>query len=315
MPVVLNQTKSDYPFGMVMPGRNWTAASAEGYRFGFNGQEYDSDIIEGPYLYSAKSWEYDSRTGRRWNLEPLAKDFPCLSPYVTYMNSPIITYDWDGREVKPANQTTQVEVTNALISIFGNNLNAFFTYSAPSPANPGAGSTYNGQSFGVWTTNLTMKQFKRNLRANNIGLFQRDEAKAWFRVISSPDIIEIGTFNVNSSQQGDNLNIASGGNTTNIAYVTQNQQVGNLINNIALIDQTISPTQPINQPQMAVADAQKTQLLDNSIGSDSRTFPEPGYNPPNQRFRGFVAVRVNDANTNNTRQLNRAIKKVDQQVR
>jgi len=31
-------TLAQSPFGMVMPGRNWIAASAEGYRFGFNGR-------------------------------------------------------------------------------------------------------------------------------------------------------------------------------------------------------------------------------------------------------------------------------------
>jgi len=33
-----------YPFGMVMPNRSWTAASAEGYRFGFNRKEEDGEI-------------------------------------------------------------------------------------------------------------------------------------------------------------------------------------------------------------------------------------------------------------------------------
>ena len=49
---------------MVMPDRN---INTEGYRYGMNGQEKTDEIHNGHY--TAEFWEYDSRLGRRWNLQ------------------------------------------------------------------------------------------------------------------------------------------------------------------------------------------------------------------------------------------------------
>jgi hypothetical protein len=57
-----------YPFGMEMPGRSYTASTA--YRYGFNGQEKSIEINSDGNSYTAQFWEYDSRSGRRWNLDP-----------------------------------------------------------------------------------------------------------------------------------------------------------------------------------------------------------------------------------------------------
>ena len=56
-----------------------------GYRYGFNGQEKSNDVTEGNC--TALYWEYDSRTGRRWNLDP--KPNKSVSPYATFYNNPI----------------------------------------------------------------------------------------------------------------------------------------------------------------------------------------------------------------------------------
>lgn len=75
-----------YPFGMTEPGRSWNEGK---YRYGFNGQE-KSDEVTGSN-YTAKYWEYDSRIGRRWNLDPmyLAGD----SRYSVNGNSPFYYAD------------------------------------------------------------------------------------------------------------------------------------------------------------------------------------------------------------------------------
>jgi RHS repeat-associated protein len=63
-----------------------------GYTYGFNGQEKDDEIANG--IYTAPYWEYDSRLGRRWNLDPVVK--ASLSGYLCFSNNPIIYIDPDG---------------------------------------------------------------------------------------------------------------------------------------------------------------------------------------------------------------------------
>jgi RHS repeat-associated protein len=83
------QSAQDYfPFGMAMPGRS----TASTYKYGFNGQEKDTEIGEG--IYTAEFWQYDARLGRRMNLDPVT--FPWESPYATFHNNPIYFADPKG---------------------------------------------------------------------------------------------------------------------------------------------------------------------------------------------------------------------------
>ena len=41
------------------------------YRFSFNGQEKDDEISGTGNTMTAQFWEYDTRLGRRWNLDPV----------------------------------------------------------------------------------------------------------------------------------------------------------------------------------------------------------------------------------------------------
>src|SRR5690554_5727049 len=77
-----------YPFGSPMPSRTFTG---NGYRFGFNGQEKENEIYGEGNTYSAEYWMYDSRLGRRWNLDP--KYLASESRYVVFSNNPIIYTD------------------------------------------------------------------------------------------------------------------------------------------------------------------------------------------------------------------------------
>jgi len=86
-----------YPFGMEMPGRKYSNGS--GYRYGFNGQEKDKELNEN--FTTATYWEYDARIGRRWNRDPVAKEYE--SPYATFSNNPIFFSDPNGDDPdKPA---------------------------------------------------------------------------------------------------------------------------------------------------------------------------------------------------------------------
>ena len=57
------------------------------YGYGFNGQEKDDEISGNGNSYTATFWQYDSRLGRRWNLDP--KPNPSISQYATFANNPI----------------------------------------------------------------------------------------------------------------------------------------------------------------------------------------------------------------------------------
>lgn len=79
---------SDYSaFGVQLAGR-----SGGTYRYAFNGQEKDNEIIEG--LYTAEFWQYDSRLGRRWNVDP--KPITSISGYACFMNNPLRFIDSKG---------------------------------------------------------------------------------------------------------------------------------------------------------------------------------------------------------------------------
>ena len=77
-----------YAFGMLEEGMS---GSSGGYRYGFQGQEMDNEISGVGNLYTAEYWEYDSRLGRRWNMDP--KTSPEGSSYRTFSDNPIIYID------------------------------------------------------------------------------------------------------------------------------------------------------------------------------------------------------------------------------
>jgi RHS repeat-associated protein len=91
-----------YPFGMQMPGREF---SQEEYRYGFNGMEKDDELAGEGNSYTAQFWQYDSRLGRRWNTDPVVKDWE--SPYATFRGNPIWYVDPDGDD--PSTQVDENE--------------------------------------------------------------------------------------------------------------------------------------------------------------------------------------------------------------
>ena len=79
-------------FGMVMPTRSFEAGS--GYRYGFNGQEKLTEIYGTGNMNIAEYWHYDTRIGKRWNLDP--KGIVSNSPYTCFANNPLIYTDMNG---------------------------------------------------------------------------------------------------------------------------------------------------------------------------------------------------------------------------
>ena len=79
-------------FGMPIPDRIWGAPDK--YRFGFNGMEMDNEVDGLGNFNTAEFWEYDTRLGRRWNLDPI--NTPWESLYLSFSNNPIFYIDPKG---------------------------------------------------------------------------------------------------------------------------------------------------------------------------------------------------------------------------
>jgi hypothetical protein len=87
-----------YPFGMQMQGREF--AGGMGYRWGFGSQECDNEVSGGGNSYTAEFWQYDSRLGRRWNVDPVLE--PSTSDFSCFHNNPVFLIDPNGLEpIKP----------------------------------------------------------------------------------------------------------------------------------------------------------------------------------------------------------------------
>jgi hypothetical protein len=82
-----------YPFGMQMPRRGLSSSK---YRYGFNGQERSDEIAGEGNHNTAEFWEYDTRIGRRWNLDSVIKLW--LSGYTVLSNNPIVQVDPNGAD-------------------------------------------------------------------------------------------------------------------------------------------------------------------------------------------------------------------------
>ncbi len=67
---------------------------AENYRYGFNAQEKVDEISGSGNHNTAEFWEYDTRLGRRWNLDP--KPVEWESGYAVNRNNPIWYDDPEG---------------------------------------------------------------------------------------------------------------------------------------------------------------------------------------------------------------------------
>ncbi|MEO7312767.1 MAG: RHS repeat-associated core domain-containing protein [Chitinophagaceae bacterium] len=86
--------KHYHPYGMVLPGRKYSAGSQ--YRYGFNGKEDDKDISEGGQDYGMRI--NDTRLGRFLSVDPVWSGYPMLTPYQFASDNPIFNIDIDGLE-------------------------------------------------------------------------------------------------------------------------------------------------------------------------------------------------------------------------
>lgn len=79
---------------MLLVDRTWQSTTT--YKYGFNNQEQDDEIYGNGNLNIAEFWEYDTRIGKRWNVDPVVKFHE--SPYACFANNPIWFVDFNGAD-------------------------------------------------------------------------------------------------------------------------------------------------------------------------------------------------------------------------
>ncbi|MBR3467951.1 MAG: hypothetical protein IKH15_12140 [Bacteroidales bacterium] len=84
-----------YPFGFPMPRPGFTTG---GYRYFFNGQEADNEVFGEGALHAFEYRMHDTRIGRFWSVDPLAGDYPMLTPFQFASCSPVLLVDVEGLE-------------------------------------------------------------------------------------------------------------------------------------------------------------------------------------------------------------------------
>jgi RHS repeat-associated protein len=81
-----------YAFGMSMKERSW---QSDGYRYGFNGKEKDTDIGEEISDFDARL--LNKKIGRWFARDPMEGKYPAFSTYGFAGNSPIFLTDPNGK--------------------------------------------------------------------------------------------------------------------------------------------------------------------------------------------------------------------------
>jgi hypothetical protein len=81
------------------------------YGFAFNGQEKDQEIYNNQSTTTATFWEYDGRIGRRWNVDPVVKEWE--SSYTCLNSNPIFNIDPNGD-----NTSTHIDKKGNVLAVY-----------------------------------------------------------------------------------------------------------------------------------------------------------------------------------------------------
>jgi RHS repeat-associated protein len=94
---------------MLVPNRH---KATDGYRYGFNGKENDNEVMGEGNFQDYGMRMYNPRISRFFNVDPLTKQYPELTPYQFASNTPIQAIDMDGLEAWVAIWATQSKDTD-----------------------------------------------------------------------------------------------------------------------------------------------------------------------------------------------------------
>ena len=90
---------------------------AEGYRYGFQGQEADDEVFGADNAIAFTYRMYDARIGRFLSIDPLARKYPWNSPYAFSENKVIRFIELEGLETAdPYGQEVEVDPGNTGVS-------------------------------------------------------------------------------------------------------------------------------------------------------------------------------------------------------
>ena len=90
------QNVTDYsPFGVALDGRTM---QGDGYRYGYQGSEYDNEIKGEGHSYTTEYRQLDTRLGRWLSIDPKMSAWE--SPYVSMGNNPLLFNDELGDTIK-----------------------------------------------------------------------------------------------------------------------------------------------------------------------------------------------------------------------
>jgi len=118
-----------YPFGMMMPDRQWYAGSDSTIAVnGFNGMRKDDEISGVGNSLDFGARIYDSRLGRWLSLDPLQSKYPSLSSYCFAANNPILFID--GRDIVPTAEFMSSVCGPVYLSLLADN-SIFLKYAKP----------------------------------------------------------------------------------------------------------------------------------------------------------------------------------------
>jgi RHS repeat-associated protein len=92
---IIKSATDYYAFGSPIEDRMF---QADGYRFGFNGQEKDNEIKGEGNSLEFKFRIYDPRLGRFLSIDPLTSKYPFWTPFAFAGNRPIDGVDLEGKE-------------------------------------------------------------------------------------------------------------------------------------------------------------------------------------------------------------------------
>ncbi|HXT85210.1 MAG TPA: RHS repeat-associated core domain-containing protein [Verrucomicrobiae bacterium] len=134
-----------YPFGMLMPNRQYTFTANGTYRYGFNGKENDNEVkgVGNEQDYGMRI--YDPRVGRFLSVDPLAGSFQWSSPYVFAANRVIDGRELEGLEVvliNPDNPENKV-IYNVAIKNIDKSAVHIYAHGTPSYINVGGNNWTN----------------------------------------------------------------------------------------------------------------------------------------------------------------------------